>query len=922
LVAKMRALFIDPKKEKTEETFEPLREDKTEEVENSRENEIKLGIIGGRSPELLEIRNFIIPKIVKIFRLAHEFIADWTSEATKLAKEVKSLLEEEIQNPQSHIKAKIQELREQLKAMYGYEQLTIEDKKLIAIITQYIIAKPILDALFFDKKSKVEKVLDSLFNEFKHFVENNSERLQYFYRKATSKAKAIVNNDERQEFIRLLFTNFFNNVFKDIAKESGIAYTPIEVVNFAVYMTNELAKKHLDKTLCDEDVHIVDPFAGTGSFIASVIDMISPEEARAKVERGEIRAADIELLPYLILLKNIQDTLERKMDDPPLFDDALWTDSLYFLSEEKAGLLDTNPLKEHAQKHKQKPIHIAITNPPWRGKREDVERENKILVPASIAKRIEETYFRYAKEAMGADIKNVSKYNDPYIQTLRVLSDKIEEGILTMVVNNSFLTSKIGIGIRASLQDEYDYIYVYDLKGNINNGLQNTEFRKLEGENVFGSQTRVGVCIIFLIKNSQSRNKKARIYYAEIGSGLKAKEKLQKLKDTIDKKDGRVIWESIIPNERYDWLNQGDSKFHRYPELRTTIFNVFSNGIVTGKDYIVYDFTKESVLKKVQKYFNIENLHNHIKITFHRPFVPMWVCHHGKVLSEIYKTTFIDTNVPTITLPYSNSETDSFITGYICGFKLHGHPTMLYPLRIKSKGSGLFDSGNGDSNNDVSNPNINAEFLQKVRKALNMPNLTDEDLFYYIAGVIATPRYSVQYGNNLISSHHRVPIFDRESFQRISAVGRNLGELQMRYQDYMVGIVLKVWKDENLRNLPEHPLQITGDADRDKVIEYIRYDSRDKSFIINGIVKISDFPEGVLEHRIGTLPVLKTVANRLQPRHDDKTGITLDPKLTIGEMYDIMKKLTHYCLEADKIKKELNTLYDAAAIVELDSLGR
>jgi predicted helicase len=108
----------------------------------------------------------------------------------------------------------------------------------------------------------------------------------------------------------------------------------------------------------------------------------------------------------------------------------------------------------------------------------------------------------------------------------------------------------------------------------------------------------------------------------------------------------------------------------------------------------------------------------------------------------------------------------------------------------------------------------------------------------------------------------------------------------------------------------------------DKVIEYIRYDSRNKSFIINGIVKISGFPEGALEHRIGTLPVLKTVANRLQPRHDEKTGITLDPKLTIGEMYDIMKKLTYYCIEADKIKKELNTLYGAATIVELDSHSR
>ena len=762
-------------------------------------------------------------------------------------------------------------------------------------------------------------MLDSLFDEFKHFVENNSERLQYFYRKATAKAKAIVNNDERQEFIRLLFTNFFNNVFKDIAKESGIAYTPIEVVNFAVYMTNELAKKHLGKTLGNENVHIVDPFAGTGSFIASVIDMITPEEARAKVERGEIRAADIELLPYLILLKNIQDTLERKMDDPPLFDDALWTDSLYFLAEEKAGLLDTNPLKEHAKKHKQKPIHIVVTNPPWRGKRENVSNEATIKIPKGIAERIKETYVKYAKDF---EIRNMNAYADPYIQTFRVLTDRVKEGIVTMVVNNSFLTSKNGVGIRASLQNEYDYIYVYDLKGNVNDGLRNIEARKSEGENVFGSQTRVGVCVIFLIKKSQSKNKKAQIYYAEIGRGLKTKEKLRKLKNIAVKLEEDIEWTSIVPNERYDWLNQGDSQFYKYPELRKVVFNVFSNGIKTAKDYILYDFVESEVLRKVQKYFGTDDWSKHIKIAVYRPFLPMWVCHHPRVIQEIYKTLIIDTKSAIIAASHGKNGVDVFLTKYICDTNLTSTLMMLYPLRITSKGNGLLDSGNGDPRNDVSIPNVNSEFLQKVRKALNIPNLTDEDFFYYIAGVIATPRYSGRYGNNLISSHHRMPIFDHESFQKISTVGRKLGELQMRYQDYMVGMVLKVWKDENLRNLPEHQLQIIGDADMDKVIEYIRYDSRNKSFIINGIVKISGFPEGALEHRIGTLPVLKTVANRLQPRRDDKTGITLDPELTIGEMYDIMKKLTYYCIEADKIKKELNTLYGAATIVELDSHSR
>jgi predicted helicase len=110
------------------------------------------------------------------------------------------------------------------------------------------------------------------------------------------------------------------------------------------------------------------------------------------------------------------------------------------------------------------------------------------------------------------------------------------------------LTSKNGVGIRVSLQREYDYIYIYDLKGNVRNGLRNTEVRKLEGENVFGSQTQVGVCVIFLIKKFQSKNKEAKIYYAEIGGGLKMKEKLYKLKNIIHKQDKNIAWTEIMPN--------------------------------------------------------------------------------------------------------------------------------------------------------------------------------------------------------------------------------------------------------------------------------------------------------------------------------------------------------------------------------------
>jgi predicted helicase len=93
---------------------------------------------------------------------------------------------------------------------------------------------------------------------------------------------------------------------------------------------------------------------------------------------------------------------------------------------------------------------------------------------------------------------------------------------------------------------------------------------------------------------------------------------------------------AIIPNERCDWINQGNSSFHKYPEIRKTIFNIFSNGIQTGKDHILYDFTEAGLLKKL-KHLKVEDLSTCIRQD--SCFIDH-LCPCGFVITKILKDKF------------------------------------------------------------------------------------------------------------------------------------------------------------------------------------------------------------------------------------------------------------------------------------------
>ncbi|MGZ7236441.1 hypothetical protein ACXWOK_09625, partial [Streptococcus pyogenes] len=85
------------------------------------------------------------------------------------------------------------------------------------------------------------------------------------------RAEGIDNAQAKQKIIITLYDKFFSTGFKSTTERLGIVFTPVEVVDFIVKSVDVVLRKHFGKTLASENVHILDPFTGTGTFITRTL---------------------------------------------------------------------------------------------------------------------------------------------------------------------------------------------------------------------------------------------------------------------------------------------------------------------------------------------------------------------------------------------------------------------------------------------------------------------------------------------------------------------------------------------------------------------------------------------------------------------------------------------------------------------------
>ena len=488
----------------------------------------------------------------------------------------------------------------------------IADEEIIEMLSQHLITKPIFDSLFssysFSKSNPVSISLNKIIKELATFnLDTESKQLNDFYQNIKDRVKGIENNDKaREKLIVTLYNTFFTGAFKKTSERLGIVYTPIEIVDFIIHSIEDILKKEFKTSLASKNVHIIDPFVGTGTFITRLLksNLISPQNLTYKYQH-EIHANEIILLAYYIATINIETAYHERLESfsqhyQP-FPGICLADT-FDLDEDKDLVESMNESNsERRLKQKQLDIRVIMANPPYSIGQRSANDQNQNLRYSNLDKRITETYVgkSSAQLTRGA--------YDSYIRAIRWATDRVKDsGVIGFVTNAGFLDAKSSDGLRKCLAKEFSSIYVFNLRGDARTS---GTLRKEEGGGIFGGGSRTPIAISILVKNPNNADA-GKIYYHDIGDYLSREEKLQKIDEYISI-SGITSWRAISPDKFGDWFNQRRDDFSSFIKTASKkpngneLFNIFSMGIVTNRDAWCYNFSKDKLCKNISSMIDV-----------------------------------------------------------------------------------------------------------------------------------------------------------------------------------------------------------------------------------------------------------------------------------------------------------------------------
>jgi len=508
-----------------------------------------------------------------------------------------------------------------LKGLHKNINPSISQNEAIEMLSQHIITKPVFDALFENysfvqnnpMSQSMQKMLDLLEDQA---FDKDAETLTKFYESVKMRASGIDNAEGKQRIIIELYEKFFKTAFPKLVEKLGIVYSPVEVVDFIIYSINDILIKEFGRSISDENVHLLDPFTGTGTFITRLLQsgLINKDDLLRKYTT-EIHCNEIVLLAYYIAAVNIENAfydLMGKDASYQAFEGICLTDTFQMYESKIGERTDDDIFSKNSKRiiNQQKaPLKIIMGNPPYsigqKSANDNAQNQSYPKLDAKIAST-------YAKQSSAG--LNKSLY-DAYIKAFRWSTDRLDKtgGIIAFVSNGAWLDGNSTDGFRKSLEKEFTAIYVFNLRGN-----QRTsgELSRKEGGKIFGSGSRTSIAITLLVKNPDVKTEKATIYYHDIGEYLSKEEKLKIVKDFKTFANLQLPLKSIQPNIQGDWISMRNGAFDDYislaPEKKfdlstKTFFNTYAIGVSSNRDAWVYNYSKKMIEENMRKMISFYN---------------------------------------------------------------------------------------------------------------------------------------------------------------------------------------------------------------------------------------------------------------------------------------------------------------------------
>ena len=813
------------------------------------------------------------------------------------------------------------------------------------MLLQHILTQDIFQRVFaevqYHSENNIARQLSALERTF--FIgdvrRQAIDRLRAYYGAIGRAADEIAEYSEKQKFLKAVYEDFYKAYNPAAADRLGVVYTPNEVVDFIIRGADHLLQKHFGRSLSDENVQILDPATGTGTFVTSLIDYLPADRLEYKY-LNEIHANEVAILPYYIANLNIEYSYKERTGKYLEFPNLCFVDTLDNIDWQQAGatggavqrqgaLFNLGGMSEEnwlrVQEQNEKTISVIIGNPPYNANQQNENDNNKNREYPAIDRRISETY-------IAASTAQKTKQYDMYKRFIRWASDRLaDDGIVAFVSNSAFLNARQDDGFRKVVAEEFNELWVLDLKGNARTS---GERRRQEGGNVFDDKIRVGVAIYFFVRRAGHEGFK--VYYDAVGDYARSFEKIGFIhNEHLTKFD----FSELSPDYKSNWLNQSDTDFDsllpladRQTKLAKTVsdeqsvFGLYSLGVVTNRDDWAWDPSAPALAKKMSAFISIyqremsrykleqpegnqvsdwvdrtikwtSELEAHLsngdilkfdrrRITpgLFRPFVAKQCYYSPIVTHRRYQMPQIfphDISTNNRIISFCVNHRDFYVLAADRVVDLHfTGDTQCLPLYRYT-----------DTSHRVSN--ITEWGLGQFREHYDEESITAEDIFAYTYAALHDPAYRETYAVDLRQEFPRLPF--HEDFAMWVRLGQELLDLHIGFEDAEPFVLERVDKDGE-----------PGKA-------ALKADKARSTIVLDNKTMLTGVPVEAWDYRLGSRSALEWVLDQYKER------TPRDP--TIRERFntyrfadhkekviDLLQRVCTVSVETVRIVNQLNLL--------------
>ena len=730
------------------------------------------------------------------------------------------------------------------------------------------------------------------------------EDLSFRQRRAISRKVRAADEEEHRLFERDPFIYFYEDYLKAydpaMRKGRGVYYTPPPIVNFIVRAVDDILKDSFgipDGLADHRRVTVLDFACGTGTFLLEVFQRIfdnisGPDAGRADLIVREHILKNLFGFEYLIAPYTIAHLkLSQYLRDQghPLHDDerlqVFLTNTLEPIAPQANLLLPAISAEvEAAQKVKDRKILVIVGNPPYSG-----HSKNKGAWIAAEIGAYRHGFPELSKPAQGKWLQ------DDYVKFIRfaqIKMQQVEEGVVGIITNHSWIDNPTFKGMRKSLMGTFDQIYLFDLHGNAKKRERAPDGS--EDQNVFDIEQ--GVAVTIFVKNPHTEK---GIWHLDLwGKRMPKYHSLTKYAlRTLD-------WAYLDPDEP-DWLfKPGDKDMARGYREFWSIPDIFAPmgdpapGIVTTHDQFAISFTPQEAKRKVrdllmttseadarsrfrlcsQAQWSYErakreltqvNLVPRLTPVLYRPFDERWTLWDRNV--SVHRRArvmrhFARDNIGLITTRVTKDKDTFFCTAHIPDHKGASayDISYLFPLRLTD---------------DDGRENLSQNF-RSFLDARYEHHYTPEEILGYIYAVLYSPAYRTRYAEFLRIDFPRVPFPESaDDFETLSGLGWALVQAHL------------------LRELPRCGLAAYHGRG-DHTVEAVRYAPAEQAITINKTQSFKPVPQAVWDFNIGGYQVLDKYLKSRKGR-----VLSLDEIDHVGAIADSLALTIEQMAKIDEVYK-------------------